>query len=213
MKSSEICPFGPKLQQYWDKRYDYFHRFDEGIQTDSEGLHTVMPEEAALTQAKLFNNEKIVVDGFCGIGGSAIALARRGKKVIAIEMDSVRLAMAKNNARVYGVEHLITFVHGDFFDVAAEIKADAVLIDPPWGWPRYRKIEEFHLQHFNPNGSKLISYVLDHFNKIVLRAPKTFITSELDQFNVNYEIHSDKLHHSIISISVCITNHSKRKPG
>lgn len=144
---------------------------------------------------------------------SAIALARTGKKVIAIELDPVRLAMAKNNACVYGVEHLITFLHGDFFDMASEIKADAVIIDPPWGWPRYRKIGEFRLQHFNPNGSELLNYALDHFNNIVLRAPKTFITSELDQFDVDYEIHYDKLHHSIISISVYITNNSKSKPG
>ena len=204
MKSSELCPFGPKLQRYWDKRYDYFHRFDEGIQTDSEGLHTVMPEGAALIQANLLHNANIVVDGFCGIGGSAIALARTGKQVFAIELDPVRLAMAKNNARVYEVDHLITYIQGNFFDIAKEIEADAVIIDPPWNWPRYNNGGRFLLHHFSPNGNELLDYVLDHFNQIILRAPKTFVISELARLNVDYEMHYDCLHDSIISLSISI---------
>ena len=61
-----------------------FHRFDEGIQLDAEGLHMVMPEEAALRQARLLPEVDTVLDGFCGVGGMAIAWARAGKRVIAI---------------------------------------------------------------------------------------------------------------------------------
>jgi trimethylguanosine synthase len=72
-----------------------------------------------------------VCDGFCGVGGNAIAFARQGLHVIAIELDKTRLECAKNNARVYAVEHLITFIHGDFMTLK-NIKADSVFLSPPW---------------------------------------------------------------------------------
>jgi len=204
MKSSNICPFGKKLQRYWNNRYHYFHRFDEGIQTDAEGLHTVIPESVAIMQAELLSKANIVLDGFCGIGGSAIALARRGKRVFTVELNSERLAMAKNNARVYGVERFITFINGDFFDVAPSINADAAILDPPWGWPRYRKIDVFQLEHFNPDGSKIINFALNYFNLILLRTPKNFNTSELNQFNIIYHAYNEMLHNTIISKSIII---------
>jgi hypothetical protein len=39
--SSDRCPFGEHLQKYWNKRYLYFSRFDDGIEIDAEGLYSV----------------------------------------------------------------------------------------------------------------------------------------------------------------------------
>ncbi len=52
--------------------------------------------------------------------------------MIYIEYDPKRLAAAKNNARVYGVDHKIEFHLGSFLDYAPKLKADAVYIAPPW---------------------------------------------------------------------------------
>ncbi|KTC99813.1 methyltransferase domain-containing protein [Legionella erythra] len=201
---SSPCPFGPKLQLYWDRRYDFFHRFDEGIQLDAEGLHTVMPEEAALAQARIIHAADCVLDGFCGVGGAAIALARLGKKVIAIELNAQRLAMARHNARIYGVEEAITFVHGDFFKVAPAYSADALLVDPPWGWPRYRSLDRFLLEHFEPHGKKILDFALSYSNQVILRVPTHFDTSELEPFGVNYQSYDNKLHDRIISKSILL---------
>lgn len=198
------CPFDVKLQRYWDKRYDYFQRFDEGIMIDADGLHTVMPEQTALEQAALFPDAETIVDGFCGVGGMAIAHARTGKKVIAIEANAERIAMAKHNANVYGVDDKITFIHGDFFDVAADVKADAILLDPSWGWPRYQAISRFQLQNLQPDGNKLLLFSLKHFEKILLRVPTIFDLSELDRFDVEYSVHPDRLHDEVISASILI---------
>jgi hypothetical protein len=45
--------------------------------------------------------------------------------------------MAKHNAAVYGVIERIRFVHGDAFELAKTVVADAVFISPPWGGPRH----------------------------------------------------------------------------
>ncbi|KTD46627.1 23S rRNA (uracil-C(5))-methyltransferase RlmCD [Legionella rubrilucens] len=201
---SYACPFGPRLQVYWERRYDFFHRFDEGIQFDAEGLHTVMPEQAALAQAQLFHGADCVLDGFCGVGGAAIALARLGKKVIAVELDAHRLNMARHNARIYGVDEAITFVHGDFFEVARQYSADALLVDPPWGWPRYRPVDRFLLEHFEPHGKKVLDFALSRCNQVILRAPVHFDTTELELFGVNYQSYDNLLHERVISKSILL---------
>mgnify|MGYP001807197163 CR=1 FL=1 len=59
-------------------------------------------------------------------------------QVIAVEISAERLAMAQHNARLYGVEHKIEFICGDFFDVAPTLAADGVFLSPPWGGPLYQ---------------------------------------------------------------------------
>jgi hypothetical protein len=39
-----------------------------------------------------------------------------------VEIDEGRMAMLRNNARVYGVDHSVQFVQGDFFQHAPHIK-------------------------------------------------------------------------------------------
>ena len=65
---------------------------------------------------------KTLVDAFCGAGGNAIQLARVCGKVIAIDLDPVKIRMARHNARIYGVEHKIEFVEGDAFEVIPRLK-------------------------------------------------------------------------------------------
>jgi trimethylguanosine synthase len=64
-----------------------------------------------------------------------------GKLVIAIEIDPVRLACARHNAKIYGVEHRIEFILGDSisFLESTRLKPDAIFLSPPWGGPQYLK--------------------------------------------------------------------------
>ena len=135
-------PFGEKYQKYWDRRYTKFSKFDEGIQTDIEGLYSVGPEEIADKIARK-TNARTIVDGFCGIGGNTIGFAKYADHVYAIEIDSKRIEMAKNNLKVYGLDHKVTFIEGDYFDEAPKIDAEAVFIAPPWGGPDYAQKPKF----------------------------------------------------------------------
>lgn len=185
--SIEACtyehnPFGPELDKYWRRRYEYFSRFDDGIQTDAEGLYSVMPEEPALLQAeRLVANS--VLDAFCGIGGNAIAFARRGKRVIAVDLDKSRLKMAENNAAVYGVSQQITFIHADALEIlSAPPQTDAVFLDPPWGGPQYRESRSFLLRDFHPDGRLLLHLSLGHYGEVGLRIPRSFNRDDLQAF-------------------------------
>jgi trimethylguanosine synthase len=197
--------FGNALQKYWDRRYNLFSRFDEGIQIDEEGLYSATPEIIALRQAEKMNC-KVVVDGFCGVGANAIAFARFGTKVYAIEKDEKRLEMARHNAKIYGVVDKIKFIHGDFFIEAPKIKAEGtcpepgewVFLDPSWGGPKHENLRSFKLSDFLPDGNDILKLAFSNFPKIALKVPDNFDISELEKLGKAYEIEDDIMYGRVI---------------
>jgi trimethylguanosine synthase len=187
---ADPSPFGPDTQKYWNRRYEYFSRFDEGIQLDAEGLYSVMPEDAALAQAHRIRSPR-VLDAFAGVGGNAIGFARAGKSVVAIEADLDRLQMAINNAGVYGVADRITFIHGDALDLLDDYLGEAIYLDPPWGGPAYKSHGSFHLDYFDPDGATLLELTLGRFPEVALRVPRTFDVADLSDLGYPFEVHDD----------------------
>ena len=175
---SDNNPFGEQYQKYWDRRYAKFSKFDLGIQTDIERLYSVGPEEIADKNARK-TNAKVVVDGFCGIGGNTIGYAKHADHVYAIEIDHDRIEMAKNNLAVYGLDQKVTFIEGDFFDEAPKLNAEAVFIAPPWGGPDYASKEVFTLDDFSPSGNDILDVAFACFEKVVLQIPVNFDVDSL----------------------------------
>lgn len=95
------------------------------------GRYSLTPEALALGMAAVARGRS-VVDACCGSGGNAVAFARHGCAVTAIDCDPERLAEAAHNARVYGVSERIRFVCGDALSELPHLKADVLFIDPPW---------------------------------------------------------------------------------
>eukprot|EP00092_Neocalanus_flemingeri_P021800 GFUD01023649.1.p1 GENE.GFUD01023649.1~~GFUD01023649.1.p1 ORF type:complete len:260 (+),score=69.24 GFUD01023649.1:39-818(+) len=126
----------PHISKYWAQRYRLFSKYDEGIQLDEESWYSVTPEKIGKHIAEKCKCG-LVVDGFCGVGGNTIQFALTCERVIAVDIDSDKIAMAKHNARVYGVEDKIEFIVGDFFKIVPNLKADVVFLSPPWGGPKY----------------------------------------------------------------------------
>uniref|UniRef100_W5ME20 Trimethylguanosine synthase n=1 Tax=Lepisosteus oculatus TaxID=7918 RepID=W5ME20_LEPOC len=165
----------PELAKYWAQRYRLFSRFDKGIKLDYEGWFSVTPEKIAKHIALRVQNSfhsDVIVDAFCGVGGNAIQFALTGKRVIAVDIDPVRIALARNNAKVYGVAQQIEFIQGDFMELAVDIKADVVFLSPPWGGPDYLTADVFDIKTMmSPDGypfkifrlSKLISDNIVYF--------------------------------------------------
>ena len=44
---------------------------------------------------------ELIVDGFCGVGGNAIQFAFTCERVIAIDIDPQKIAMARHNAGLF----------------------------------------------------------------------------------------------------------------
>ncbi|XP_050672072.1 uncharacterized protein LOC126970287 isoform X2 [Leptidea sinapis] len=135
----------PKLMKYWSKRHSLFHRFDEGVKLDRESWFSVTPESVARHIAHKYRYES-VVDAFCGAGGNTIQFALTCDKVIAIDIDPLKVEMARHNAQVYGVEDKIEFVVGDFFELAPTLAAEMVFLSPPWGGPNYSNNVEYDIE-------------------------------------------------------------------
>lgn len=97
----------------------------------------------------------MVLDGFTGIGGNAIQFARMGHQVVAVDIDPDKIEYARHNPRIYGVEHRMKFVVGDFFKVAHHLHGlgvhiDAVFLSPPWGGPEYSRLDTYDLSMLEP---------------------------------------------------------------
>ena len=190
-------PFGEEYQKYWDRMPVKFSKFEEGIQTDLEGIYSTGPEEASKKVAKK-TNAKTVVDGFCGIGGSTIGYAYYADKVYAIDNNAERLEMAKHNVSIYGFTDKVEFIHGDFLVEAPKLNAEAVFIDPPWGGPSYADLEKFSFEHFSPNGKEVLDVAFAHYDKVVMRLPKNFDVSELEQFGKKYMVDEEMFQDNVI---------------
>lgn len=192
------CPYDQSLQRYWDRRHALFHRFDEGIQIDAEGLHSTLPEivlKQGLSQIK----GQTVIDAFSGVGASSIALALLGKNVQSIEIDQSRHGMAKNNANVYGVSQRITYLHDNIFDALPHLKADAIFLDPPWGWPSRKKMVSYALNEFPIDIMPLLSIAFSQYSEVVLHVPKIFDERTLTQLQKPYQIINNVFEKNIIS--------------
>jgi len=70
-----------------------------------------------------------VADLCCGIGGDAIALARAGVEVLAVDRDPLTCAVAKANAEALGLDALIEVRCADVAEVDTGAY-DAVFVDP-----------------------------------------------------------------------------------
>ncbi|MEU9956266.1 methyltransferase domain-containing protein [Streptomyces sp. NPDC050982] len=70
-----------------------------------------------------------VADLCCGIGGDAIALARAGIRVLAVDRDPLTAAVARANADALGLGELIEVREADVTEVATDAY-DAVFVDP-----------------------------------------------------------------------------------
>ena len=66
--------------------------------------------------------------------------------MIAVDIDPVKVELARHNAAVYGVEDRIEFIVGDYLKVAPTLKADVVFLSPPWGGPQYLSAELFDIE-------------------------------------------------------------------
>jgi trimethylguanosine synthase len=129
----------PKAQvadKYWAQRKRLFVKFDQGIQLDREGWYSVTPEAIANHIARRMvagnDNGMIVMDACAGVGGNAIAFARRPEVslVVCVDNDDARLRIAANNCSVYGIPRdKVVFVHADVCQVLASYKDGKRIVD------------------------------------------------------------------------------------
>ncbi|GFT13200.1 trimethylguanosine synthase [Nephila pilipes] len=181
MDEEEFCvPDNPEFKKYWSQRYRLFSLFDEGIKLDKESWFSVTPEHIAYHIAERCACD-VIVDAFCGAGGNSIQFAYTCHHVIAIDIDPKKIELAKNNAKVYGVDERIDFIVGDFFNIAPRLKADVVFLSPPWGGPSYLKDKEYNIDRIKPDIYKTFEVSSNITKNIAIFVPRNTVLNQLVQ--------------------------------
>lgn len=96
----------------------------------TEKLYNIGVEAAKIT------NDDVVFDLYCGIGTISLFMAQYAKKVYGVEIVEQAVEMAKENAKINGIDN-VDFLAGDVEHVlddlinGKKIVPDVVMIDPP----------------------------------------------------------------------------------
>ncbi|OMH79195.1 Trimethylguanosine synthase [Zancudomyces culisetae] len=130
----------PSLRKYWRQRYTLFSKYDDGILLDPQSWYSVTPEciaqhiaekasgcasqDQGLDKMGCQEREQIAIDAFCGAGGNTIQFAKYFKRVVAIDIDPLKIQMAKYNAQIYDVHEKIDFICGDFVSLLSEFASN-----------------------------------------------------------------------------------------
>jgi hypothetical protein len=191
------CPFKPALQKYWRR----LSTRERKMQLDEEALYSLDPQEVAMSMAQRIPGAT-VIDACCGAGGMSIALARCDKRVVAIERDAKRLAMAQYNARLFDMQDRIDWRAGDSLLILPTLKADAAYLDPAWGGPAYIDQELMTLASFEPHFGELIRLSMLSAPVVVCKIPVNFDFKELEIFGRPYERYEERYGEKLLFYSV-----------
>jgi len=181
--------------RHWRRRYQLWSKFDDGIQMDEEAWFEVTPENIGKHIAERTVMKETIHDCCCGVGGNSVQFALHGHHVYSVDLNSARLRMVRNNARIYGVCSMITPLHLDVLDYIQEHKqispsSHVVFISPPWGGKASCTKSRIGIDDLPINLRLIIPLALMNFGSLVLHLPKQMdlndIISIAQEQNIRY---------------------------
>ncbi len=119
-----------------------------------EALEQSSGEVVSHYRAHRFEGIGTIGDFCCGIGGDTLALARCGA-VVAIDLDPLRLAMARENLTVHELIAQVSLVEADVLTVALP-RVNALFLDPDRRAGGQRRLS---LKEYRPSVDALLSRV------------------------------------------------------
>ncbi|MFO1065216.1 MAG: methyltransferase domain-containing protein [Pirellulales bacterium] len=114
-------------RSYHVRARDRFPSLTNWIWTD-RSLQQATDERSAHFTASLFPQDAMVIDGCCGAGSNAFALARHGCRTVAVDNDRAMCELARSNLQHQGLSAEI--VHADVMTILADRKNVFVHFDP-----------------------------------------------------------------------------------
>lgn len=177
---NQIKPIASDIDRFFKRRYSLFSLYDNGILLDKESWYSVTPECIAQHHALRLQCD-VVLDAFCGAGGNSIQLAMTCHRVIALDIDPLKISMAKHNASIYGVSDRIEFICGDYFKILPTLRSlviDAIFLSPPWGGLNYMKQDEQSATFYafdrmmNVGGNAIMTLAASITSNIAFYVPK-----------------------------------------
>ncbi len=101
---------------------------------DEQGRRSLTSEVVARRQARRLAEQGVteIIDGCAGLGGNSIAFAREGMRVLGVEKDPGRLALAQRNADKLLPQSGIEWRCGAIEALLPSLPAWHLFLDPPW---------------------------------------------------------------------------------
>lgn len=142
------------------------------------GIHHLIAEKIA----ERFKDHKRVLDACAGAGFMGIAFAKYVPEVVAVDINPEHLKMAKQNAKIAGVQQKIKFVLGDVssdevLDSIGEI--DGVNLDMDWAIGKDKKVHVTRLSEMQPPADFLFGKISKKTPNISIRLPRELNLEEL----------------------------------
>jgi len=142
-----------KVKEYWDDRPCNIRHSSAPVGTKQyfdeveQRKYFVEPHIPVFAEFEKWRGKKVLEIG-CGIGTDTMNFARAGALVTAVELSEKSLEMAKQRAKVFGLEDRIKFYVAD-----AEQLSDVVPVEP------YDLIYSFGVIHHTPHPEKVIEEI------------------------------------------------------
>lgn len=161
------------------------------LQTTDEGSYSITRRRDAEHIASIIKSivpeygDKSITDATACIGGDTLNFAMMFREVHSIELNTENFEVLKNNVGIYGFTN-ISLYHGDCTEVY-KWASDVLYIDPPWGGPNYRTIQNLNLYLGNNRLDEWLEDVLSgpyRPSYIFLKVPFNYNTKPL-QFLTN----------------------------
>ena len=141
------------VQSYWNARPCNIRHSRQPIGTKEyfdeveKRKYFVEPHIPGFAQFERWGGKKVIEVG-CGIGTDTINFARAGAKVTAVDLSDESLKIAKQRAKVFGLEDKICF-----YQANAEELSSRVPVEP------YDLVYSFGVIHHTPNPSNAIAQI------------------------------------------------------
>lgn len=97
---------------------------------DQEALEQASDQAVAGHRAARFAGFRSVADLGCGLGGDALALSHVSPRLLLVEQDPVRLALAAHNLTVAGGAAAVEYVESDWTALPLPPDLEALFVDP-----------------------------------------------------------------------------------
>ena len=125
--------------------------------------------------------KQTITDATACVGGDTLLFSLHFKKVESIEWKRHNMAALQNNVEVFGAGNVVLH-EGDATRVF-NWKTDVLYVDPPWGGPDYRKLQNLELFIGSYRLDKWIEEILKRSERpktVVLKLPRNYNFARLN---------------------------------
>ncbi len=124
-------------------------------------------------------NDLVLTESNGGMGGDTIAFSKVFKHVNTVEYSDIHCDILINNVKNVYHRKNVTFYCADYTTIFHNLKQDVLYMDPPWGGPAYKYVEQLPLYIGNHSIEEIILEIDPSTKLVVIKAPLNYNLQQL----------------------------------